>query len=185
MNLYLCGFQGVGKTYFGKKIAKETAAPFYDVDEQFLELDGGNHTTIRDLYTTLGKEHFRKKEEKVVCEIVKKGASVVALGGGSLESSMTQRLVGATGTLVYLMLSKERLLAILETNIEQKSLPAYIDPADPIRSFDEYYEKRHALFSSLSRQTIDLEQCSNSEVVAKLQEIWQQIQNKEDTNGEQ
>ena len=183
MNLYICGFQGVGKTYFGKQLAYELSVSFYDVDEQFLELDGGNHTTIRDLYTTLGKEHFRKKEEKVIDEIVKKGASIVALGGGSLESSMTQRLVTATGLAIYLQLSKERLLSMLESNIEHRNIPAYLDVVDPLASFEKQYVKRHALFSVLSTHVIDVEHTSNSDVIEKLKGYWQHLQEKGDEYG--
>ena len=173
MNLYLCGFQGVGKTYFGKKLAEEIKAPFFDVDEHFLELEGGNLTTVRDLYTTLGKEHFRNKEEKIVQEILKKGPAIVALGGGTLVSKPTQRLVTTTGTLVYLMLPKERLRQKLDICIAERNIPAYLDAKDPIAAFEKNYDERNALFSSLAMKVINIEEYTNTEVLAILKELWE------------
>ena len=174
MNLYLCGFQGVGKTFFGKMLQEIVQAPFHDADEQFLELEGGNLTTIRDLYTTLGKERFRKKEEKIIQEIVKKGRSIVALGGGSFASPLTQTLVAKTGMLVYLMIAKERLVQKLEIQIAEGHCPAYLDAHDPFLSFEKLYSERHALFSKYAHIIIDIEQNANSEVLDILKNIWEQ-----------
>ncbi len=175
MNMYLCGFQGVGKTFFGQLLAKEIHIPFFDVDAHFLELDGGNHTSVRDLYTTLGKEGYRKKEEKIIASIIKKGEAIVALGGGSLLSSMTQRLVAATGKVIYLAVSKEALLLALKQRIANKDIPAYLDGENPIESFEALYEQRDAIFTSCAYAAVHLEKSTNPEVVMQLKTLWQEI----------
>lgn len=143
MNLYLCGFQGAGKTHFGRILSKALQMPFYDVDQELIQQF--NSSTIKALYQDMGKETFRKEEEHVVEKLTQKKEAVIALGGGSLESESSQTHIAASGTLFYLYRSLE------ETR--PKIMPAYIE-----EPFELFFERRHAIFSKLAHHIVEMKQ---------------------------
>ena len=68
-NLTLTGMMGVGKSTIGKALSKRLLMDFIDVDkiiEKKLKL------TVQKIFETKGEYFFRKFEEKVTLETIKK-----------------------------------------------------------------------------------------------------------------
>jgi shikimate kinase len=159
MNIILAGFQGVGKSYFGQKVAERLQRPFFDVDQELVKK---HHVpNVRMLYQELGQELFRKKEEECVLELFRHKNSVLALGGGSLLSVVCQEQVRTSGRLIYLELS----FNILKTRILEKKLPLFLQNGD---AFDELYRQREPLFATLSHSRIELENLTDEEIIERI-----------------
>ena len=141
MNIYLCGFQGVGKTHHGKRLARTLFMPFHDVDEEILLLHPA--PSIRALHQQIGEHEFRKIEEKIVETLSRKQNCLIALGGGSLESKASQDHVLKTGKLYYLYKPLEQ--------VRPKSIPHYIQ-----EPFETFFTRRHTIFSTLAHHTIQV-----------------------------
>jgi len=70
----------VGKTTIGRILAKKLKLEFIDTDSS---IEKENLMKISKIFETKGEVFFRKEEEKIVLESLKKNNSVIALGGGA------------------------------------------------------------------------------------------------------
>ncbi len=159
MNIILTGFQGVGKSYFGKKVADQLQRPFFDVDQELIKKHQA--TSVRALYQEFGKERFRNEEALCVAELFSHQNSVIALGGGSLSHTLCQAQVKTGGTLIYLALP----FHILKTRLLAKNLPAFLENID---AFDELYRQREPVFATLCASKIELENLQEDEIIERI-----------------
>ena len=65
MSIILCGFQGIGKTYFGTIAAHKLGLPFFDVDEEILK--NNKEVSIRSLCLQIGELNFAGKRLMLFC----------------------------------------------------------------------------------------------------------------------
>ncbi len=86
----LIGFMGAGKSTVGPILAERLGWRFIDADRQ-LESDAG--ATIADLFSTLGEPRFRQMEAQVVAGLCATTATVLALGGGAIETESVRNLL--------------------------------------------------------------------------------------------
>lgn len=165
MNLYLIGFKNVGKTTLGKKLAKQIGVPFWDSDQALLKkfFPHYPHKTISDLYREKGEEGFRIAEEDLLMHLdVKK--SVVALGGGSIESKKIQKKIKTLGHIIYL---KESLEALKKRMLENP-IPAFLSLKDFDLAFDQLYEARVKLYEKCADTVIDLSSQTEEQILECL-----------------
>jgi shikimate kinase len=86
----LVGPPSSGKTTVGAALATALGVPFRDTDHD-VEAEAG--TSIADLFVTEGEPHFRALEERAVARALAEHDGVLALGGGSVTSDETRRLL--------------------------------------------------------------------------------------------
>ena len=98
-NIVLIGYQGVGKTYYGKKLSKVLDRTFIDTDE-LLESKFGE--SVRELYKRLGEVAFRKEEKTVIEQLYGMTNTIIATGGGVVEIKGALTLLQGLGHVVYL-----------------------------------------------------------------------------------
>jgi shikimate kinase len=81
MRIFLIGFMGSGKTYWGRKLSEKLGIRFFDLDEQVEEQSG---KSIVQIFETDGEEQFRQLEKEVLHIISESHDSfVMACGGGT------------------------------------------------------------------------------------------------------
>jgi shikimate kinase len=81
MKIYLIGFMGSGKTYWGRQLSEKLSIPFFDMDEQVIKSEG---KSINEIFESYGEEYFRLKEKGVLHSITEVNKTfVMACGGGS------------------------------------------------------------------------------------------------------
>ncbi len=99
--IILAGFMGSGKTTVGKLLAKNLRAKFYDLDTI---IEKKNKINISKIFEKFGEKYFRKQESIVIKEILSKikNKTVIALGGGSLETKKNYLALKKKGTIFYL-----------------------------------------------------------------------------------
>ena len=90
-HLALIGFMGAGKSTIGRELARLTARPFVDTDEEIEKRFG----PIGELFER-GEAEFRRIEEQVVAEALAGPTAVIALGGGAVLSEATQERLART-----------------------------------------------------------------------------------------
>ncbi len=99
MHIYLIGFMAVGKTTFGKKLARALAMPFLDTDKL---IEHQTNKTIEQLFEELGEDGFRKLEADVLRNLPAHKPYVVATGGGLPCYYDNMLFMNNTGFTVYL-----------------------------------------------------------------------------------
>lgn len=99
--IYLIGFMGSGKSTFGKKLAKELALPFIDLDK---EVEIKAKCSITDIFKYLGEETFRKMESETLHELSNREEFVMATGGGTPCYFNNIEFINKKGKSIYIEL---------------------------------------------------------------------------------
>ena len=100
--IYLIGFMGVGKSTFGKKLARRLGYRFIDLDSIF---EKKYKIRIDDFFGKYDEELFRKLEHDTLKESFSSMNTVIATGGGSPCFFDSIKKINAQGTSVYLEMS--------------------------------------------------------------------------------
>ncbi len=78
--IYIIGFMGTGKSYWGKVWAKKCQMPFMDLDSLIEEKENGK---VLDIFEQKGEEYFREVEAKCLRSTLSVDKSLIACGGGT------------------------------------------------------------------------------------------------------
>lgn len=79
--IFLIGFMGSGKSYWGKQLGQALKVPFFDLDERIEENEG---RPITEIFAAEGEEYFRRKESEVLMLLTETHDNfVMATGGGT------------------------------------------------------------------------------------------------------
>jgi shikimate kinase len=101
--IFLVGFMGCGKSVVGVKLAERLGWAFCDIDS---DIECERHTTINDIFDTLGEEEFRKIESDAIrkrVHVIQSGNPiVVALGGGAFGQPQNREIVENNGVSIWL-----------------------------------------------------------------------------------
>jgi shikimate kinase len=119
MQLFLIGFMGSGKTYWGNLWAQHTGMQFYDLDEVIEQQEG---KTIAALFEEYGEEWFRKKESMVLQTFAEKNNCIIACGGGTPCFNNNMQWMNAHGNTVYLYATPEQIASRLVTETDKRPL---------------------------------------------------------------
>lgn len=92
---------GSGKSTFGKKLAKELALPFIDLDK---EVEIKAKCSITDIFKYLGEETFRKMESETLHELSNREEFVMATGGGTPCYFNNIEFINKKGKSIYIEL---------------------------------------------------------------------------------
>ena len=88
-NLTLTGMMGVGKSTLGKNLAKKLKYNFVDVDK-IIEAEEGS--SINLIFKNKSENYFRKIENDITLDVLKKTNSVIALGGGAFLNNAIRKV---------------------------------------------------------------------------------------------
>ena len=80
---------GVGKSTIGKKLAKKLNYNFIDVDKLIEAHEG---TSINLIFKNKSENYFRKIENDISLDVLKKTNSVIALGGGAFLNNAIRKV---------------------------------------------------------------------------------------------
>jgi len=117
-NIFLIGPMGAGKSTIGRQLAKKLSMEFYDSDQEIEKRSGVDISWIFDIEGEIG---FRKREKKIISEIVSKNGVVLSTGGGSILSREIRNKLSSRGIVIY-----------LETSIEQQLIRTKQDKKRPL-----------------------------------------------------
>jgi len=100
--IYLIGFMGVGKSTFGKKLARSLGYRFIDLDSIF---EKKYKIRIDDFFGKYDEALFRKLEHDALKESFSSRNTVIATGGGSPCFFNAMEKINQKGMSVYLEMS--------------------------------------------------------------------------------
>ncbi len=99
MKIFLIGFMGSGKTYWGRIWAQQLGLDFYDLDEVIEKKEG---KTISAIFEKDGEDHFRKLEAMALQGLAETENGVIACGGGTACFNDNMQWMNENGQTVYL-----------------------------------------------------------------------------------
>src|SRR5688572_14636881 len=80
LRIFLIGFMGAGKTYWGKQLAEHWDLPYYDLDEVIVAEE---EMAVSDIFSTKGEDYFRERESAILRGLVKQERFLISCGGGT------------------------------------------------------------------------------------------------------
>jgi shikimate kinase / 3-dehydroquinate synthase len=141
--IILVGFMGAGKSTGARTLAAELAVEALDSDR---ELERRLGEPIESFFDREGESAFRAREEELVCELLeRRGAPVIALGGGAVQSERVREAL-ARHTVVHLEIETEDAWR----RASNKGRPLARDPA----RFEQLHRDRGALYEAVADAVI-------------------------------
>ncbi len=165
-HVVLIGLMGAGKSTVGPIVAARMGRPFVDTDE-IVEATAGR--TVAEIFATDGEGEFRAMERVAVADACASPEPlVISCGGGAALDRANRRVLGASGVVVWLRASPERLAArVAETG--DRPLLADGSPVETLRRLEAL---RAGAYEAVADVAIDTES-STPEAVAErvLEEV--------------
>jgi shikimate kinase len=163
MNIYLVGFMATGKTATGEILAARLKRPFVDMDGI---LEARENGSISDIFASKGELYFRRLEKGLVVELAAKNNLVVACGGGVFASRENIDRMKASGLVICLASSPEK---ILERAKKFTNRPL-LNVDKPLERIRELMAKR-APFYAEAHHTVDVERSTPAQAADAVIEL--------------
>lgn len=132
MKVFLIGFMGSGKTFWGTRLSKKLNIPFFDLDEKVTESTG---MSINEIFAREGEEFFRQVEKNTLHTITENNETfVMACGGGTPCYFNNIDYMNRTGTTVWISTTIEKLFERLIKERSDRPLLKNLSD-DQVKSF--------------------------------------------------
>lgn len=137
----LVGMMGVGKTTFGKKLAKRLKRSFYDID---IEIEREIGHSIEWIFENAGEAHFRKMEEAKIKELLAlEQPSVLALGGGAFINDNTRASIKQKAISIWLDSPAE----VIFNRVKGRTHRPLLNVEDKMQQILKILEARRAIYA--------------------------------------
>ena len=104
---------GVGKSTVGKNLAQKLSYNFVDIDRTIESREG---STINLIFKNKSESYFRKLENEISLEKLKKKNTVISLGGGAFLNKSIRREIKNTSVSFWLDVDVSELICLLYTS---------------------------------------------------------------------
>ena len=166
MLITLTGFMGSGKTTVGEVLADFLGCPFFDLDALIVKKAG---RSIPEIFADGGEAAFRTLEAKVLRQAVEKYAestAILSLGGGTLGTPASARLVAEKTTCIYLRASVDTLAARLAP--EAAGRPLLRGAPDLRERIAALLAGREDVYASTAHVTVDTDGLSPEQIADEI-----------------
>ena len=136
-NVVLVGMPGSGKSAVGHRLAEMLGAGFLDTDALIEE----QHGIIKDIFAAQGEAAFRQMELEAAQYAARRAHTVIATGGGIVQTPAAVRALKASGVVVYI----DRPLELLLRDTKTAHRPLLAAGREALIGL---YERRHALYEN-------------------------------------
>ena len=160
----VAGFMGVGKSTAGRELAHRLGRPFADSDAVAERRAG---SSVRAFWEREGEAAFRVLEESVVRELLARDdAPVIALGGGSLTSEATRRLVRERALCAWI----DAPVAVCWRRMD--GAPGTRPLAGDMAAFEQLHDERGLLYRAAADAIVAGEESPEAVAGAIAQQVW-------------
>ena len=159
MNVTLIGMAGAGKSYIGKRLARQLRFEFLDIDEVLERMHG---KALEKILEELGDELFLQTESKAIIDSTAgKDKHVFSPGGSAIYESEAMQHLDSISHIVFLRVPLET----LDKRIGNS--PSRMGRVVGLRnkSFKVLLEERTVLYEKYAHNIVDIENLSVQESV--------------------
>ena len=167
-NIYLVGLMGSGKTTVGKLTAKKLVQSFLDSDHLIEERSG---VRVPLIFEYEGEEGFRKREKKVLEELVTMNNIILATGGGIILEESNQKLLVKNGLVIYLKADYDLLASRLQSDLTRPLLQG-VDIKEKLKKL---LEERDPIYRSIADCVIETKNKRAMDIVKEIEKITKQL----------
>ena len=152
--IFLLGFMGCGKSYWGARIANELNFEWIDLDEYIEKKEA---RSIKEIFEKEGESTFRKIEKEALKEVARLENVVISLGGGAPCFFENMNLINDLGISCYLKTNTTTLVSRLKSEKAKRPLLARLSDVE-LFDFIEKKVNERSIFYKKATFTIDTEQ---------------------------
>ena len=163
-NIVFLGMMGSGKTSIGKLISKKLRLDFFDIDQL---IEKKLNMEILKIFKEKGELFFRKIEEKITLDILKKKNIIISLGGGGFLNKNIRKEILINHTSIWLNWDNQTIIDRIK-NSKKRPLAFNLSKDD----LDQLIKKRSFTYSK-SLHKINCNHLSKNEVVNKVLKIYE------------
>ena len=168
-NLILTGMMGVGKSTIGRILAKKLKFTFIDIDK-LIELKEG--CSINVIFKNKGENYFRKIEQKITLEVLKRKNLVIALGGGAFVNKIIRTKAKNSSVSFWLDLSTKSILKRLK-NIKKRPL---LNENNLEETINTIYTERRKIYNQ-SDYKIKCDLLDLNQIVERIIKLYENSRN--------
>ncbi len=174
-NIVLIGFMGTGKSAVGRVLARRTGRRHLDTDA---EIERGAGKPIPEIFALDGEAAFREQETALLSSLAiaeEAGGLVLSTGGGTPVRAENAALLKQVGTVVWLRVTPEAILARVAHSLHERPLLAgHRD--NPLGRIESLLAAREPIYEALADVILETSDCADSEegaarLMAQLGEI--------------
>ncbi len=165
-HIFLLGFMGSGKSYWGRILAQKRNIPFYDLDELIVSNTGKSIATI---FSALGESGFRVLEREALHSTLYLPAGILATGGGTPCFFDNMEWMNDQGTTIFLETAPTLLAERLAQDKVIRPLLSAVKNEDLTNFIEQKLEARKPFY--LQSKHILAQKTSNAAFLAALEHI--------------
>ena len=163
-NIVFLGMMGSGKSSLGSLISKKLNLDFYDTDNVIEKKTG---MKISKIFKEKGESFFRRVEEKISLEILKKDNIVIALGGGAfLNKKIMEEIL--KNHLSFWLKWNDKVLIQRIKNSQKRPLAFNLDDNE----LTNLIKKRSKIYSK-AKFKINCNSLTKNQIVNKIMNIYE------------
>ena len=163
-NIVFLGMMGSGKSSLGSLISKKLNLDFYDTDNVIEKKTG---MKISKIFKEKGEIFFRRVEEKISLEILKKDNIVIALGGGAfLNKKIMEEIL--KNHLSFWLKWNDKVLIQRIKNSQKRPLAFNLDDNE----LTNLIKKRSKIYSK-AKFKINCNNLTKNQIVNKIMNIYE------------
>jgi shikimate kinase len=164
MKIFLLGFMGSGKSYWGRMLSESLELPLLDMDEEIEKMMG---LSIPEIFAHKGEDYFRQLEHDELHSILQQDAFVLSCGGGLPCYYDNMAVMNRHGLTIWLNVP----LAVMTERLKKKKYkrPLLKDIDD--EQLSEYIEKKlqeRRVFYEQAQLIIDPTEFTIESLTAKI-----------------
>jgi shikimate kinase len=141
--IFLIGFMGSGKSYWGNIWSRQSGLPFFDLDEV---IEQQQQKTIAQIFEHDGEPFFRKLEMEVLHTFTGKQNCIVACGGGTPCFNNNMEWMNANGITVYLKATPSQITNRVIGEQYKRPLIKNLTPAELHTFIEKKLEEREIFY---------------------------------------
>lgn len=142
--IFLVGFMGSGKTYWGKKWARQCKLDFYDLDEV---IEKQQKKAVAALFEHDGEEYFREIETAALKMFSFKENFILACGGGTACFNNNMQWMNEQGMTVYLLAEPQYILYRIKEEKDKRPLLKKLNEAALVNFVEQKLKARELFYN--------------------------------------
>ena len=144
-NIFLIGFMGSGKTYWGKLWADKARLQFFDLDEMIEE---EQQKSVAAIFEQDGENFFRQRETAVLKTFEQKTNCIIACGGGTPCFNNNMQWMNDNGITVYLAATPDDIFKRVITEQKKRPLIKNFSPEELMRFIENKLKEREPVYNT-------------------------------------
>lgn len=143
MKIFLLGFMGSGKSYWGKKLSTSLDLPCFDLDKEIEKNEG---LSIAAIFEAYGEAKFRQLEAQYLRLLAEKEALLLSCGGGTPCFSENMQFMNNNGTTLWLDVPVAVMVNRLKRNKNKRPLIKNLSDSELRLFVEEKLKERRAYY---------------------------------------